>query len=52
VRQSLLEAKQNEIFGLFISNLRKSMEKSNLLKVNSDEMKNLTKQGGVEEGSE
>jgi peptidyl-prolyl cis-trans isomerase D len=52
VRQSLLEAKQNEIFELFISNLRKNMEKSNLLKVNQDEMKNLTRQGGSEEGSE
>jgi peptidyl-prolyl cis-trans isomerase D len=52
VRQSLLEAKQQEIFELFLSNLRKSMEKSNLLKVNQDEMKNLTKQGGAEEDSE
>ncbi|MGA7687241.1 MAG: peptidylprolyl isomerase [Terriglobales bacterium] len=53
VRQSLLEAKQNEIFELFLSNLRKSMEKSNLLRVNQDEMKNLTKQQeGSEEGSE
>jgi peptidyl-prolyl cis-trans isomerase D len=52
VRQSLLEAKQNEIFELFLSNLRKNMEKSNLLKVNQDAMKNLTKQGGLEEDSE
>ncbi|MGA9355793.1 MAG: peptidyl-prolyl cis-trans isomerase [Terriglobales bacterium] len=52
VRQGLLEAKQNEIFELFISNLRKSMEKSNQLKVNQDEMKNLTRQESSEEGSE
>jgi peptidyl-prolyl cis-trans isomerase D len=52
VREGLLEAKQNQIFQLFISNLRKSMEKSNLLKVNQDEMKNLTRLEGSEEGSE
>ncbi|MGA9496420.1 MAG: peptidylprolyl isomerase, partial [Terriglobales bacterium] len=48
IRQSLLEAKQNDLFGLFVSNLRKDMEKSNRLKVNAEEMKNLTRQGGQE----
>ncbi len=55
IRESLLDAKQNETFGLFLSSLRKDMEKSNHLKINSDEMKNLTHgQGseGPEEGSE
>jgi len=54
IRQGLLDAKQNEMFQLFISNLRKDMEKSNRLKVNEDEMKNLTRQtgSGSEEGSE
>ena len=55
IRQSLLEAKQNEMFEVFIANLRKDMEKSNRLKINQDEMKNLTRQPGTEgseEGSE
>jgi peptidyl-prolyl cis-trans isomerase D len=48
IRQSLLEAKQNDLFGLFVTNLRKDMEKSNRLKVNQEEMKNLTRQRGQE----
>jgi peptidyl-prolyl cis-trans isomerase D len=48
IRQSLLETKQNELFGLFVTNLRKDMEKSHRLKVNQEEMKNLTRQGGQE----
>ncbi|MFY9562011.1 MAG: peptidyl-prolyl cis-trans isomerase [Terriglobales bacterium] len=50
IRQSLLDNKQNELFSLFVSNLRKEMEKSNKLKVNQEEMKNLTRRG-AEEGS-
>jgi peptidyl-prolyl cis-trans isomerase D len=50
IRQSLLEAKQGDLFGLFVTNLRKDMEKSNKLKVNQEEMKNLTRQGAQEEG--
>ncbi len=49
-RQGLLDSKQNEIFSLFVSNLRKEMEKSNKLQVNQEEMKNLTRRG-AEEGS-
>jgi peptidyl-prolyl cis-trans isomerase D len=48
IRQSLLEAKQNDLFGLFVANLRKDMEKSHRLKVNQEEMKNLTRQGRQE----
>ena len=48
IRQSLLEAKQNDLFGLFVTNLRKDMENSHRLKVNQEEMKNLTHQGGQE----
>lgn len=48
IRQSLLEAKQNDLFGLFVTNLRKDMEKSNRLKVNQEEMKNLTRATGQE----
>jgi hypothetical protein len=50
IRQSVVEAKQNEMFQLFVSNLRKDMEKSNRIKVNQEEMKNLTRQN-AEEGS-
>jgi peptidyl-prolyl cis-trans isomerase D len=50
IRQSLLEGKQNEMFQLFVMNLRKDMEKSNRIKVNQEEMKNLTRQP-AEEGS-
>src|SRR2546421_10618979 len=50
IRQTLLDSKQNELFSLFVSNLRKEMEKSNKLKVNQEEMKNLTRRG-AEEGS-
>jgi peptidyl-prolyl cis-trans isomerase D len=48
IRQSLIESKQNDLFGLFVTNLRKDMEKSNRLKVNQEEMKNLTRQSGQE----
>ena len=48
VRQSLLEAKQSDLFGLFVTNLRKDMEKSKRLKVNEEEMKNLSRQSGQE----
>jgi peptidyl-prolyl cis-trans isomerase D len=48
IRQSLLEGKQNDLFGLFVANLRKDMEKSKRLKVNQEEMKNLTRQSGQE----
>jgi peptidyl-prolyl cis-trans isomerase D len=50
IRAQLLDAKQNEMFQLFVSNLRKDMEKSNRIKVNQQEMKALTHQG-AEEGS-
>ena len=51
IRQTLLDGKQNELFSLFVSNLRKEMEKSNKLKINQDEIKNLTRRGAAEEGS-
>ena len=50
IRQTLLQAKQSDLFELFVSNLRKDMENSHRLKVNQDEMKNLTRQG-AQEGS-
>jgi peptidyl-prolyl cis-trans isomerase D len=50
IRQSLLQTKQEDLFGLFVSNLRKEMEKSNRIKVNQEELKNLTRQPS-EQGS-
>ena len=50
IRQSLLQNKQNQMFQLFVSNLRTTMEKVNRIKVNQEEMKNLTRRG-AEEGS-
>jgi peptidyl-prolyl cis-trans isomerase D len=49
IRDSLLQNKQQELFSMFLNNLRIQMEKSGKIKVNQDEMKNLTKgQGGAE----
>jgi peptidyl-prolyl cis-trans isomerase D len=48
IRQTLLQAKQNDLFGLFVTNLRKDMEKSKRLKVNQEEMKSLTRQTSQE----
>jgi peptidyl-prolyl cis-trans isomerase D len=45
IRDSLLQSKQQELFGLFVSNLRDQMEKSGKIKINQDEMKALTKTG-------
>ena len=50
IRQSLLQTKQDDLFALFVSNLRKEMEKSNRIKVNQEELKNLTRQP-LEQGS-
>jgi peptidyl-prolyl cis-trans isomerase D len=51
IRDSLVQNKQSELFGLFMANLREQMEKSGKIKINEQEMKALTKQqGGGEEG--
>ena len=51
IRDSLLHNKQQDLFGMFLANLRQQMEKSGKIKINEQEMKNLTKgQGGGEEG--
>jgi len=43
VRDSLLQSKQQEMFGLFVTSLRTDMEKSGKIKINREEMSNLTK---------
>jgi len=45
IRETLLQGKQQEIFGLFITSLRDQMEKSGKIKINQDELKALTKAG-------
>jgi peptidyl-prolyl cis-trans isomerase D len=45
IRDMLLQAKQQEVFGLFVTNLRAQMEKSGKIKINKDEMKALTRAG-------
>ncbi|HXX00826.1 MAG TPA: peptidylprolyl isomerase, partial [Candidatus Acidoferrales bacterium] len=45
IRDTLLQNKQQELFGLFVSNLRDQMEKSGKIKINQEEMKNLTRTG-------
>jgi peptidyl-prolyl cis-trans isomerase D len=51
IRDGLLHNKQQDLFGMFLANLRQQMEKSGKIKINEQEMKNLTKgQGGGEEG--
>ena len=45
IRDSLLQEKQQEVFGLFVTNLRDQMEKSGKVKINQEEMKALTRAG-------
>jgi len=46
IRDSLLQGKQQEIFGLFVSSLRDQMEKAGKIKINQEELKTLGKTGG------
>jgi peptidyl-prolyl cis-trans isomerase D len=51
IRDTLVQTKQSELFGLFMANLREQMEKSGKIKINEQEMKSLTKrQAEGEEG--
>ena len=43
IRDSLVQARQAELFTQFVSNLRQQMEKSGKIKINQQEMKNLTR---------
>ncbi len=49
IRDSLLQSKQEELFRLFVANLRDQMQKAGKIQINQDEMKSLTRsqeQGG------
>jgi len=50
VRESLLQQKQNEMFGLFTANLQEQMKKSGKIKINQEELKQLTRGLGGDEG--
>ena len=50
IRDSLVRTKQQDLFGLFLANLRQQMEKSGKIKINQQEMKSLTKGQPGEEG--
>jgi peptidyl-prolyl cis-trans isomerase D len=50
IRESLLQAKQNEIFSLFVTHLRDDMEKSGKIKINQEEMKALSRSQSSDEG--
>jgi peptidyl-prolyl cis-trans isomerase D len=43
IRDTLLQSKEQELFGLFVTNLREQMEKSGKIKINQDELKALTR---------
>lgn len=44
IHDSLLQAKQGEVFQLFVENARDQMEKSGKIKINQEELKAITKQ--------
>ena len=43
IRDTLLQGKQQELLGLFVTNLRDQMEKAGKIKINEDELKALTR---------
>jgi parvulin-like peptidyl-prolyl isomerase len=45
IRDTLLQSKEQELFGLFMTNLRDQMEKSGKIKINQEELKTLTRAG-------
>jgi peptidyl-prolyl cis-trans isomerase D len=51
IRDALIQNQQQEMFGLFVSNLRAQMEKAGKIQINADEMKKLTRsQAAPEQG--
>jgi peptidyl-prolyl cis-trans isomerase D len=45
IRDQLLQTKEQELFQLFVTNLRDQMQKSGKIKINQDELKTLTRTG-------
>ena len=52
IRDSLLQAKQDELFGLFVTSLREQLQKSGKIKINQQELRSLTRQQGGEDQGE
>jgi peptidyl-prolyl cis-trans isomerase D len=50
IRESLLQAKQNEIFSMFVTHLRDDMKNSGKIKINQEEMKALSRSQSSDEG--
>jgi len=51
IRDALIQNQEQEMFNLFLSNLRAQMEKSGKIQINAEEMKNLTRaQAAPEQG--
>jgi peptidyl-prolyl cis-trans isomerase D len=50
IRETLLQAKQNEIFSMFLTHLTDDMKKNGKIKVNEEEMKALSRAPNSEEG--
>ena len=45
IRDTLLQGKEQELFGLFVTNLRDQMQKAGKIKINQEELKTLTRAG-------
>jgi peptidyl-prolyl cis-trans isomerase D len=43
IREQLLQGQQQQLFGLFVNNVRQQMEKSGKIKINQEELKALTR---------
>jgi peptidyl-prolyl cis-trans isomerase D len=52
IRDTLLQQKQQDLFAMFVSNLREQMEKSGKIKINQEELKSLTRQQNAEDQGE
>ncbi|HYK50003.1 MAG TPA: peptidyl-prolyl cis-trans isomerase [Terriglobales bacterium] len=50
IRDSLTQAKEQDMFIVFLTNLRTQMEKSGKIKINQEEMKSLTRSQAGEQG--
>jgi peptidyl-prolyl cis-trans isomerase D len=52
IRDTLRQNKEQELFGLFVTNLRQQMEKSGKIKINEQELKSLTRRQNSEDEGE
>jgi len=52
IRQTLLQTKQSELFGLFVGNLRDALQKSGKIKINQEELKSLGRPTGESDEGE